>query len=819
MKVSLAWLQALVDIHLDGRALADTLTRGGIEVGGIEHLGKGCEDVWIGEIKALTKHPDADKLQICQIDIGTKTLPIVTGANNLQVGDKVPVAVEGAHLPNGLRIKRAKLRGVQSEGMLCSTEELLLDAALGGERSQGGIWILAEDAPVGGKLAAWLGQEDTVLELDLYPNRPDCLAMVNIARETASLTGAALHLPDWAQEDQYRGSSLPVGTETGTLSPIPGVAWTRDCAIEIDDPDLCWRYAGLLVEDVRIAPSPDWLQQRLQAAGVRAINNIVDITNYCMLEMGQPLHAFDRDKITGTVRVRRARAGETLTTLDHVERTLEEGMLLITDDAGPLALAGVMGGLQSEVTSATRRLFVESAHFAGVSIRRTSRRVGLASEAAARFEKGVNPYGAVATLARVAELLLELQAGRPVGLVDTQAYLPALPRVNISVRHTSELLGYLVQSDEIEKILRQLGLVYQKSGTEEFSVEIPSYRSDLRIEEDLIEEVARITGYERIPTTLPQGSQTQGRRTQEQEIRRQLRHLLVGAGMHEVLTYSFARVDQDALWGEAAQAIPLLNPLRDELRTMRTALLPGLLDIASRNRSRRNMDLSIFEIGSVYQAKSAMINELPNEILRLAGVVMGKTKKHWHAAETPYDFYYVKGLVEAIAWKFHLTFHYHVPERSEVYHPGRSAEIWLGNAKIGMMGEMHPLQEKQWDLERAIVLEIDLRPLLQKGGAGIRVSPIPRFPAILRDLSLVVREEIPAVAVNESMRKLGGILLQQVELFDVYAGKSVPDGYKSLTFSLRYQSLDETLTDAQVNKLNERILAGIQQEFGAQQRN
>jgi phenylalanyl-tRNA synthetase beta chain len=818
MRVSLAWLKTLVDIEIDGAALAETLTGGGIEVGGVEALDRGLEDVLIGGIEELVKHPDAERLWLCRVDIGTERLTIVTGAQNLRVGDRVPVAVIGAKLPNGVKIKLSKLRGVASAGMLCSTEELLLDASLGGERSKEGIWILEPEAPVGEKLAAWLGLEDTVLELELYPNRPDCLAMIHVAREVASLTGAALHLPSWADEENYHllQSDGEAGKES--LSAIPGACWSQDCPIVIDDPDVCWRYAGLLVEDVRIGPSPRWLQQRLRAAGVRAINNIVDITNYCMLEMGQPLHAFDRDKISGAVHVRRARSGEELITLDHTKRLLDEDMLLIADEVGPIALAGVMGGLESEVTATTRRLLVEAAHFAGVSIRRTSRRLGLASEASLRFEKGVNPYGMIAILGRVAELLIELKAGTPVGLADTVSQLPPLQQIRLTTKKTGALLGVEIRSAEIEKVLQRLRFVYQPEEEQCFAVNIPTYRSDLRMEEDLIEEVARIIGYERIPTTLPEGLQTQGRRTFSQETLRQLRRLLISQGLNEVLTYSFARPEQDGQWGNAENAIALLNPLREEMRVMRTTLLPGLLEIASRNRARRNMDLSIFEIGNVYHATERPLRNLPAEITRLAGVAIGKRKKHWLSSDAPFDFYYIKGLMEEIAWKFRLSFSYRTPENPGLLHPGRSAAIWLAGAQIGTMGEIHPSQEKQWGVERAVLFELDLEPLIQKSGGDIQVAPIPRFPAGLRDLSVVVDQEIPASAVAASIRRLGGELLRQVELFDVYTGKSVPEGQKSLAFSLRYQSLEETLTDEKINEANERILEGIQQEFDAERR-
>jgi len=809
MKVSMEWLRELVDIQVDGLELAEILTRGGIEVGSVEALDRGFEYVVIGEIVEITKHPNAEKLLVCCVNLGNDQVAIVTGAANLRQGDRVPVALPGAELPNGVKIGISTLRGVESRGMLCSTEELLLDEAIAAQRSKGGIMILPPDAPIGESVARYLGLDDMVLDLELYPNRPDCLAMVNVAREVASLTGAALRLPQWAKAERLQPGSAN--------RAIPGVPEAHDVKIAVQDFRLCARYAGLLVEDVRVAPSPQWMQRRLRAAGVRPINNIVDITNYCMLEMGQPLHAFDQDKIHGTVHVRRANPGEKLQTLDGILRTLDEDMLLIADDAGPLGLAGVMGGQESEVTAGTRRLLIESAHFAGASIRRTSRRLGLVSEASARFEKGVNAYGIVATLGRVAELLQQLGAGRPAGLVDVSGHLPALPRVELRTSRTSGLLGVEVSEAEIRQVLDRLNFSYVVHDGQ-FTVSVPSYRLDIQIEEELIEEIARLTGYDRIPATLPAGQQTQGRRSPEQEFRHRLRHLLVGLGLDEVLTYSFARPEPDAEWGNREQSISLLNPLREELKVMRTSMVPGLLEVAQRNVSRRNTDLAIFELGHVYLAEELPLKALPREVLRLAGVTVGKSKRHWRAAGCPYDFFYVKGVFEAIGREFGLIFDYRLPENLNLLHPGRAAAVYLDTIEVGFLGEIHPLQAKMWNLERAVVFELDLAPLMAKTRGAAKAAPNPRFPAVQRDLAVVVKRDVPASAVAVSIQKLGGGLLQQVDLFDVYTGKPIPEEHKSLAFALRYQSWERTLTDEEVNLLNGRILEGIQQEFGAEWR-
>lgn len=797
MKVSLKWLRELVDINQSAEELGETLTRGGIEVGGIEDLNKGLDSVLIGEISRMERHPNAEKLWVCEVNLGSQTVSIVTGAQNLLLRDKIPVALPGTTLPNGLEIQVSKLRGVESAGMLCSAEELLLDSKVGDARSEGGILILAPDTPLGESIANVLGQGDSVLDLELYPNRPDCLAMVNVAREVSSLTGGAIHLPSWAE------------TEKG-----PDYPEDPSAQIIIEEPELCQRYAGLLVDEVKIEPSPEWLQVRLKAAGVRPISNIVDITNYCMLEMGHPLHAFDRDVISGAVHVRRARAGENLVTLDNVERVLDPEMLLIADDEKPLGLAGVMGGLNSEITASTKRLLVEAAHFSGVSIRRTSRRLGLRSEASNRFEKGVNVHGVAATLGRVAELLLELGAGRPIGFVDEIGELSEPSIVSLSLEHTNSLLGTALVKEEVSHILNRLQFPYQeKDGV--YEVEIPSYRSDLQIEVDLIEEVARLTGYDRIPTTLPQGSQTQGRRTPEQEFRRKLRHLLVRLGLNEVLTYSFTRPEADRQFGHVDRSIPLMNPLREELSVMRTSLVPGILEVAARNISRRNLDLRLFEIGNIYWSMELPLKTLPEEELRLAGVIMGKSSRHWFTPVAEYSFYTVKGLVEEIAQEFGIELEYRLPNDQQLTHPGRSAEIYLLGKRIGFMGEIHPGLGKEWGLERALIFELELSPLMEACDLGIRAVSIPKFPAMHRDLALVVPMEVPARAVMSRIQELGGELLEQVDIFDVYRGKPIPEDRKSLAFTLKYQSLDRTLKDEEVNALNSQVLEEIEREFGA----
>jgi len=802
MRVSMEWLKQYLELHLSPEELAEVLTRGGIEVEGVECLNKGFTEVYIGEILDIQAHPDAQKLQICRLNTGREELTIVTGASNVLVGDKVPVAVPGAVLPGGKEIQPVEMRGVKSYGMLCSDKELEIEA-VGQERSKGGILILSPDAPVGESLETYLGLQDSVLELELYPNRPDCLAMVNVAREAGTLLGRKPVLPEWAREE------MP--------------SWPEDVRqkVEIEDPELSWRYSALLVDDVVIQPSPLWMQNRLRAAGVRPINNIVDITNYCMLEMGQPLHAFDRDKLQGTVRVRKAKQGETMVSLDGIERKLEPDMLVIADDNGPQAIAGVMGGLESEVTGKTCRILFESAHFLGSSVRRTSRKLGLRSESSSRFEKGVNPYWTVSTLGRVAELLLELEAGVPMSFTEKVCSLPPKVRIEIAVSTVNQVLGVEYTDQEIEKVFEVLDFEYLKLPDCRYSVDIPSYRQDLKIEVDLIEEIARIIGYEKIPTTLPQGSQTQGRRTPEQAFRRKLRKILIKAGMNEVVSYSFSNKEMDDQWGSEGRNIPLLNPLREELGTMRTSLLPGLLEIASRNTARRNTDLLLFEIGNVYLPKELPLKQQPDEVSRIAGLAQGESKRHWLNSQVKFDFFYVKGILTQIAEECGMEFEYRRIEEgkySSLLHPGRSASIYCKGEFLGILGEIYPQLDQRWDLQRPVLFELDFGVLFKNANLTVVAKSYPRYPAIQRDLAVVVPEEVSAEDIKKKVMVLGGKFLKEVELFDVYQGQPVPAGHKSLAFTMRYQSAERTLKDEEVNAFNSDILSGIQQEFGAKWR-
>jgi phenylalanyl-tRNA synthetase beta chain len=643
------------------------------------------------------------------------------------------------------------------------------------------------------------GPGDEILDLELYPNRPDCLCMAGIAREAGALLGRRPALSGWANGEE---KIWPASRQR----------------VVVDAPELCLRYAGLVTENAAIAPSPAWMRNRLSKAGVRPINNVVDITNYCMLELGQPLHAFDADKVRGDIHVRLARQGETIITLDGITRALAPDMLVIADDSGPVAIAGVMGGLATEITPATKNIFFESAHFLGASVRRASRRLGLRSESSGRFEKGVDPHLCLAALGRVAELMSELAAGRPAALTEYKGELPPPRRVTLTEGRLALVTGARYAKTEIARVLRDLDFAYTEAEGI-FTVEIPFYRQDLHIEEDLIEEIARIIGYDRIPTTLPQGETTVGRRSPRQDFRLLVRDTLTRSGFCEAITYSFVNPQQDALWG-GKRRIALRNPLRDELSVMRTSILPGLLEAGARNAARRNTDWLLFEMGSVYLTEEDDLREPPLEAPRLAGVLLGESGRHWREAPGAYDFFYGKGVLEALARACRVVFHYErltEARYADLLHPGRAALVRVEGERLGVLGELHPNQNT-WGGARPVVFELDLDALYRHASRKITAAGYPRFPGMSRDLAVVVAEEVAAADILRRIRELGGDLLREAGVFDLYRGAPVPPGRKSLAFHLYYQSPERTLTEEEAGAMTAEILMEVEREFGAARR-
>ncbi|MDK2985528.1 MAG: phenylalanyl-tRNA synthetase beta chain [Clostridia bacterium] len=805
MRVSYNWLKDLVKIDISPEKLSHALTMVGLEVEGEEKLGEEINNVVIGYVKKVESHPNADKLSVCLVDVGKEEdFQIICGASNVREGQKVPVALPGAKLPGGMKIKKAKIRGVESRGMICSAQELGIDDVLIPESIKNGIWVLDDGAPVGGDFKEYSSLNDIVFEIGLTPNRADCLSMINVAREVKAITGAGLQLP----KVEF--------TETDT--PI-----SEKATVEIEAPDLCARYSARLIENVKIGPSPDWLQARLRSYGIRSINNVVDITNYVMLETGQPLHAFDYDLLAEhRIIVRRARENEKITTLDGVERTLTSDMLVIADGEKPVAIAGIMGGYDTEVTGKTTNILLESAHFNPANIRHSSRKLGLRSEASNRFEKGVDRAGTVDAANRAAQLLEMLADGKVAKGVLDEYHDPVKPgTLELRIKRANDILGTNLNEEYIIELLERLSFAVEKVKDEILKVEIPTYRQDITREIDLVEEIARLHGYDKIETTLPEGAAERVIRPAKQVVQDKVRNVLAATGLAEVITYSFISPNAyEKLTLESdnvlRNSIEISNPLSEEQSVMRTTIVPGLLQTAARNNNRRINDLAIFEIGRVFHPSA---DKLPQENTIAAGLVMGEDKIGWQWKKVPRDFFYCKGILENLLQNLNLEASYEPLTDREYLHPGRAARVKVDDKTVGYLGEVHPRVIENFDLvDRACVFEVNLDLIANLYGENRMYQPLPKYPGVTRDMAIVIKEEIPAAKVEELIERYGKPLISQVRLFDVYRGKQVPEGYKSLAYSLYYQAEDRTLTDEEVAAIHEDIQKELEKQLGAKLR-
>ncbi|MGI6065530.1 MAG: phenylalanine--tRNA ligase subunit beta [Bacillota bacterium] len=804
MKVAYQWLKQYIDSDLSPAELASKLTMVGLAVEHVEFLDKGIENVVVGQIKEIIRHPQADKLVVCQVDVGKNIVQIVTGATNVREGHKVPVALVGAKLPGGVKMKAAKLRGIESYGMLCSGEELGIDENYVSEESRGGIMILHPDAPVGKDAIKVLGLDDAVLEFELTPNRSDCLSVINVAREVSAVTGQEVSLPKIEFKE--------------TEENINDIA-----SIEVKDHELCNRYVARVVKGVKLGPSPEWMQHFLRSAGVRPINNVVDVSNYVMLEMGQPLHTFDYDRLAGhKIIVRRAEEGEKMFTLDGQERTFGSDTLLICDGEKPVAVAGVMGGLDTEVTENTENILIEAARFHPVSIRRTSRMLGLRSESSLRFEKGLDVFNVKNACDRAAQLLAELCGGQVVqGVIDTFNQVAELTKVQLHTARVNQILGTSLTAEEVASFLKKLHFSFEISG-EKMTVTIPSYRQDITREIDLIEEVARLNGYDKIPVTLPYGPTTEGKRTRPQEITDNVKDFLVGAGLVEVITYSFINqkeLDKIILADDCPlrNTVKVKNPLSDEQGIMRTTLVPGLLATAALNTSRRNTDIAIFECGKIFKAG---LEKLPEETEVLGILVSGSLNRGWNWPAQTLDFYFLKGVLTGLFdWLEIKDWGLKVEKLPPFLHPGRAGSIYVNNCLVGYIGEIHPRVQDNYDLEeKTCILQMHLAPLIDASPNVVRYVPFGKFPAVQRDMALLVPESVAAEKVSAVIWANGGEILKGVSLFDVYKGAQVPEGYKSLAYSLSFQAVDRTLTDEEVSRVFEQTKNELFVKFGVELR-
>ncbi|MFD2114409.1 phenylalanine--tRNA ligase subunit beta [Paenibacillus yanchengensis] len=816
MKVSYNWLGQYVNLNqMSAAKLAELMTSGGIEIDIIEQLNKGITGVVIGYVESIAKHPDADKLNVCQVDVGqAEKLQIVCGAANVAAGQKVPVAVVGAKLPGDFKIKRAKLRGVESQGMICSAKELGINDKLLPKEQQEGILVLPEHADIGTPIIEWLDLDDEVLELDLTPNRSDCLSMLGVAYEVAALTEQQVQLPELNVQES-------------------AVQAKEHIAVKIAAAEQCTHYSARYITNIQIAQSPQWLQNRLLAAGIRPINNVVDVTNFVMLEYGQPLHAFDAAKIAnGNITVRLAEQGEQLVTLDNQERKLEAHMLVIADDEGAIGLAGVMGGASSEVTNTTMSIILESAKFAGDVVRKTSRQLGLRSEASARFEKGSDRNYVLPALDRAAALIAELTGGEVAsGVVEDRVSEQADTVIALDVDRINRYLGTTLVGEQVAAIFTRLGFSYEHNrelnqGT--FQVTVPSRRGDITREVDLIEEVARIYGYDLIPTTPIYGEVIPGALTKEQVIRRELRRRLASAGMYEVIGYSLTAPDKATLFpqlAEAVEPIKLAMPMSEERSVLRTTLAAQLIDIATHNRNRKNDSLAFFEIGSVYHTNEVKLTKLPNEKHRFAALITGqKQQEQWNVKAQSVDFYDAKGITETIFEVLGVTeYMTYAAAQPENFHPGRTAAIYMQLADgseqvIGYVGQLHPSLQLAADLADTYVVELALEPLYARADAEIEYIPLPRYPAIERDIALVVDETIAAAQLLAVARAAAGELLESARIFDVYTGDKLGAGKKSVAVALIYRHSERTLTDEEVTERHQHVVEQLEQTFAAQLR-
>ncbi len=887
MQVSTKWLKDYIDIDLTADELADKFTLAGIPVENVIHAGEGLEKVVTGRIEELKAHPDSDHLQICQMNIGAENLlQIVTGAQNVAEGQIVPVALVGANLPCGKKISKGKMRGVASNGMLCSAEELKLDVT----DAVDGIYILPKDTPIGIPAAEVLGLDDDILEFELTANRGDCFSVIGLVRELAVLTGKTPRYPEIdVDEDDSRSADDLV-------------------KIAIDAPDLCSRFSARVLTNVKLAPSPDWIVKRLEGAGMRAINNVVDATNFVMLELGQPLHAYDYDKVTWhQLTARRAVKGEPLHTLDDTNRLAKGGELVIADAEKAAGLAGIMGGFESEITESTTTVILEAACFNSASIRRTSRAVGIHSEASGRFERGTNINGTVDALDRVAQLLQDMDACNVCkGVVDVYPN----PKPKVKIKFTSaqinarlgtaytdeeivdvlEALGFDVDpinkveemTDEVvdkfatatkniskaarkigeksnlEGFMKNIGATFsglfksadkaqdavEDSGVDEFvknissavgdmvktvdmkissafEVTVPDWRNDVHLPEDLSEEVARIYGFDKIPSTLPKGNQ-QGHQSPTQNFIDRVKKILSGFGLCEELSFAFTSEQmfdkmQIPADSKLRQAVPIMNPLTDEAPLLRTTLLASIFENAARNFARKNEDVRLFDIAPIFLPKELPVTEQPIERQQLVGLLMGRREpKGWSQDAAQIDFYDAKGLVEELLAGLSIG-NYSV-ESGEHYalHPGKTAVFKKGRDVLVTVGEVHPAVAEALGIRKKIyVFEAEIDTLQKFAAKKFSLESLPKYPSISRDLAILVDHDTSAGDVERVITKNGGNFLKSVTLFDVYTGERISADKKSLAFAIEFRSNERTLTDTEADAAFQNILAAVEKDFGA----
>lgn len=806
MKASLQWMNEYVplDLNRPAQELADELTQAGIPVEEVLSMDPGLKKIYTGKIVEITKHPDADKLQVCQVQCLSEdgeeiTKQIVTAATNVAVGQIVPVAYHKSRLADGTEIKKGKLRGVVSEGMFCSVAEFGISSDLVRPEEAQGIYIFPEGTPIGLDIKEALMLDDTVYEFELTANRADCFSMVGLSREFGIMTNQKALFP------------VIMVNETGTS--IEGTA-----SVAIEAHDLCTRFTSRLVTNVTIEPSPLWMQNRLRNSGIRPINNVVDVTNYVMLELGQPMHAYDYDCVTDhTLIARRAKAGETLTTLDGNERELNESMLIIADTKGPIGVAGVMGGLTSEVTDKTTNVLFEAAVFNGPSIRRTSKALGMRSEASGRFERGVNHKYTAYAIDRAAQLLQQIcpSCKVSVGVIDVYPEPVEQRTVTFTAEQINDYLGTSIEKDRMIDILTKLEFGITESG-DTIEALVPTWRDDVTVMPDIAEEIARIVSYDNIVPTIPVAILSSGGMTPKKALTKDVTHYLAHAGLSQIITFSFMHKDglTNMMLPEGDSrytAIPILNPISEEFPYMRTTLVPAVIEAAKRNIAQQNKDLWLFETANVYEPKALPLTEVPHERPMACGIMMGKvTEAAWNQAQRDTDFYDVKGVVDGLLAKLGLT-QYDIQSSSEsYYHPGVSAHYTVNGVTIANYGELHPQVVKNFDLSgKVYMFEIDLEAVLSITVPPFRYQSFSKFPGTSRDLAIVAPVSVTSGDIVALIKEHGGEYLDSVSIFDVYEGEHIEAGYRSLAYNLQFRSMEGTLNDEDIDGAIQAIIDAL----------
>lgn len=796
MLLPVKWLKDYIKTDKSGKELADGLTYSGSHVESIYSLNKGVENVVIGKILEIETHPNANKLVICKVDIGERIISIVTGAPNVSEGIYVPIALVGAKLPGDMVVERTEFRGVESEGMLCSLKELGYNDNVISKYTRDGIFIFNEEVDLGADVVDILGLNDEVIELEITPNRPDCLSILGLAREASATFNIPLREPE-----------ILINNEEDHISNYLN-------GIEIES-DNCIRYYAKVIKDVKIQESPLWLQIKLMEAGMRPINNIVDITNYVMLEYGEPLHAFDVSTLEGNrIIVRQAEVGEKLVTLDNVERELDESDLVIADINKPVAIAGVMGGLDSEITDDTRAVLFEGANFNPKSIRLTGKRFGLRSEASNRFEKGIDPNLSSVAVDRCCQLVELIGAGVVVGSsIDVYKNIKEEKIITLRPERANKLLGINIEEDAILAYLNSLGLESElKDGL--IYTRIPTYRLDLDIEADLIEEIGRLYGYHNIESKPLMGVLTRGLKPYDKTIEDKTKDILVGLGYNEVMTYSFISpkaYDKLNLPKDSSlrEDIRLINPLGEDYSVMRTTLIPNMLELLARNYNRRVDSVYVFEIGNVFIPNEASIDNLPREEKVLSIGFYGDN-----------DFYHLKESLEILFARLGIVgIDFIREENNPTYHPGRTAKILMNNHELGILGEIHMDVCENYDINQNVyIAQVDFKKIVEIADFDRKYNPLPKYPAMSRDIALIVDEDVLFGEIKRIVFKHGKDIVENVKIFDIYRGNQIPEGKKSIAFSIIYRSHNKTLTDNEVNMIQDLIISDLENNLDGELR-